>query len=119
VRRNSGGSTYLEVLAATALFGIALVSSSGLLLQWHRTSELLESRAVAEHALAIEMDQVLLSVATLQPGTRSWLSGADAASGLEAAEGELLIERFEDTKLRRVVITLRWADGEAVRETLS
>ena len=64
------------------------------------------------------MDQVLASGGVLKPGTRTWLSGADAASGLEGAVGELRVERFEGGALRRVVITLRWSGGEAVREPL-
>lgn len=117
-RREGRGFTYIEVVAAIALLGIALLGSTGLLLRWHATSSRLENRAVAEHALAQEMDQVLASEPDLKVGTWTWLSGADESSGLEGADGELRVERLQDSKLRRVLLTLRWEGGEASRETL-
>ena len=118
MRRGRRGSSYVEVLGATALFGVALLGSAGLLLQWHETSERLEQRALAEHALAHEMDALLLNQAPLPVGTRDWFSEADAESGLESAVGELRVTSFEGGKLRRVVIALRWSGGEALRETV-
>ena len=118
MRRGPRGATYLDILGATALFGIALLASSGLLLQWHGTSKHLDERAVAEHALANEMDLVLLNASSLELGTRGWMSPAAKTSGLEEADGEVRVEAFPGGRLRRVVITLRWSGGEAVRETL-
>jgi len=116
--RRGAGFTYIEVVAAVALLGIALLGSTGLLMRWHATSSRLEHRAVAEHALAQEMDRVLANARSLGVGTRTWLSGADAACGLESAKGELRVERLEKSNLRRVLLTLRWDGGEAARETL-
>ena len=112
------GYTLIEVVAAAALLGITLLASGGLLLQWHHTSRLIEERSVAEHALAQEMETVLLESASLVTGTRSWLTDADTSSGLVEAEGELRVERLEDSRLRRVLVSLRWKGGEASRETL-
>lgn len=118
MRRGRRGTSYLDILAATALFGIALLSSAGLLLKWQDTSEHLEQRAVAEHALANEMDQVLLNRVSLKPGTRGWLSDAAESSGLQEAVGELRVTPLGTGPLKRVVISLRWSGGEALRETL-
>jgi Tfp pilus assembly protein PilV len=119
-RRRAAGFSYLETVAATALLGVALVGSAGLLLRWHALSERIEQRARAEQALATEMAEVLATPPQLLArGESGWGSAAAAASGLEGALGTRTVARFGDAGLLRVRVTLRWGDGrEAARETL-
>lgn len=119
MRAKERGFTYLEVLAASALLGITLVASTGLLLRWHVTSERLEERAAAVNALAVEMDEILVrDGAALPPGRRAWFSDADRVSGLPEAEGLLIVEAFGRAGLKRVSVRITWVGGEAVRECL-
>jgi len=119
MRTGQRGVTLLDAFAATALVGVTLLASCGLLLQWRQSSQQLERRAAAEHALAQEMDELLAAgLARLAEGRSDWRSGADRASGLPEARGEVLVEPFRERGLRLVSVRLDWEGGRAVRETL-
>ena len=119
MRRTQRGLTLLESAAATAVLGVALLASSGLLLEWRHVSRQLERRAAAELALAQEMDELLArGIAGLSSGPSSWRSGADETCGLPEARGQVLAVPFGDTGLRRVLVRIEWEGGAASRETL-
>jgi hypothetical protein len=111
----------LETLVATALLGLAVLASAGLLVRCHRIAAGIEERTRAEHAAATEMDTLLAAgPAALGPGEHSWQSGADAASGLPGARGVVSVEPYRETEVLLVRVRLEWGEGKSlVRETLA
>jgi len=114
------GVTLVEALAATALIGMAVLASAGLLVRCHRIAAGIEERMRAEHAAATEMDTLLAAgPAGLSAGEQPWLSGAHAASGLPGARGVVLVEPYRETEVLLVRVRLEWGEGKSlVRETL-
>ncbi len=114
------GSSYLELLAAIALIGFAIVASSTLLLRSRRLADRMENRAIAAEAVASELARLrAVPAGDLSVGRHSWMGAADRASGLPRAAGSIEVSTFPDPPLRRVHIELTWGNGERyVGETL-
>ena len=104
-------------MVASVLFALGLW---GLLMRRNAVARRMEERMRAADAVASEMAELRAgaSAAGLHPAAYAWVSGADVASGLPAAEGWVDVQPFEPGILR-VRVGLDWRGGASVvRETL-
>jgi type II secretory pathway pseudopilin PulG len=112
--RGRRGTTYIELLGAIVVIGLALLAGSGVLVSGRRIAARMERRALAMEAIASEI--ALLSVtppAEIPEGSSPWKGGLDVAAGLPKARGTLVVEPFRGTGVRRVRVSLSWGNGES------
>lgn len=114
------GSSYLELVAAIALLGLAIVASTTVVLRSRRIAAGMEERARAVEAVASELALVRAAAqGALAVGEHPWIGGLDAESGLPQARGRLVVAPFSESGLRRVRVELEWRGGRRLaQETL-
>lgn len=115
LRASACGYTYVEMLAALALVGFAVLATGGLTAHARRSQRAVEEHARAAHAVANEIERRLALGPRDQPvGSHRWLTAGEAASGLPGACGLVEVAVDPATRLHRVTVVLEWGDGRRV-----